>query len=149
MLVDQIRVAMTAAMKQRDDLTVSTLRMTLSAVKAAEVSGKEARALSDDEVLAVIAKEAKKRAESAEAFRAAGRTELEAKERAEAAILAAYLPAALTADELEAIVVETLAEGGFTAMNQMGQAMKAVNAKVSGRADGKTVSDLVKARLTG
>lgn len=138
---------MTAAMKRRDDLTVSTLRMTLAAIKAAEVSGKEARALTDDEVLAVIAKEAKKRTESAEAFKAAGRAELAAKERAEAAILGAYLPAALSADELEAIVAETLADGGFTAMAQMGQAMKAVNAKVAGRADGKTVADLVKSRL--
>jgi uncharacterized protein YqeY len=147
MLVDQIRDTMTAAMKQRDDLMVSTLRMTLAAVKAAEVSGKAARALSDEEVLAVIAKEAKKRLESAEAFKAAGRSELEAKERAEAQILATYLPEALTPDELESIVAETMADGGFTAMNQMGQAMKAVNAKVAGRADGKTVSDLVKARL--
>ena len=99
MLVDQIRDAMTAAMKQRDDLTVSTLRMTLAAVKAAEVSGKAARALSDDEVLAVIAKEAKKRLESAEAFKAAGRSELEAKERGEAQILAVYLPEALSPEE--------------------------------------------------
>ncbi len=149
MLVDQIRESMTAAMKRRDDLTVSTLRMTMAAIKAAEVSGKEVRALTDDEVVAVIAKEAKKRLESAEAFKAAGRDELEAKERAEAAILGAYLPEALGADELETIVAETLAEGGFNAPAQMGQAMKAVNAKVKGRADGKTVADLVKARLGG
>ncbi len=147
MLLDEIRASMTAAMKRRDDLTVSTLRMTLAAIKAAEVSGKEAHALTDDEVLAVIAKEAKKRTESAEAFKAAGRAELAAKERAEAEILGAYLPTALSADELEAIVAETLADGGFTAMAQMGQAMKAVNAKVAGRAEGKTVADLVKSRL--
>jgi uncharacterized protein YqeY len=147
MLADQLREDLTAAMKRRDELATSALRMAIAAVKEAAVSGKEARDLDDDEVLKVLAKQVKKREESAEAFRNAGRTDRADRELAEREVLAAYLPAALTPEELEAIVTETLAEGGFSGMASMGPAMKAVTAKVAGRADGKTVSDLVRARL--
>lgn len=99
----QLRADLTAAMKARDELVKGTLRMTLTAVGNAEVAGTQARELSDDEVLKVIAKEAKKRAESAEAFAAAGREELAAQERAEGEVLARYLPTQLTDDELAAI----------------------------------------------
>jgi uncharacterized protein YqeY len=149
MLADQLQADLTTAMKARDELVVSVLRMTIAAVKEAAVSGDAARSLSDDEVVAVIAREAKRREESAAAFSEGGRPERAERELAERDVLAGYLPAPLTADELATIVDEVLAEGGFDGPKQMGPAMKAVNARVAGRADGKAVAALVKARLTG
>jgi uncharacterized protein YqeY len=148
----QLRTDLTAAMKARDELVKSTLRMTLTAIGNAEVAGTEARELSDDEVLKVIAKEAKKRAESAEAFAAAGRAELAAQERAEGEILDRYLPTQLSDDELAAIartaVDETAAElGEQPGPRQMGQVMKRANAAAAGRADGGRVAAAVKALL--
>jgi uncharacterized protein YqeY len=148
MLIDQIQADLTSAMKARDDLTVSVLRMALAAAKEAQVSGSEARQLSDEETLAVVAREAKRREESASAFAEAGRTERAERELAEREVLARYLPAPLDEAELEALVDAALDEGGFDEPSQMGQAMKAAMAKVDGRADGKAVSALVKARLT-
>lgn len=147
MIMEQVRSELTTAMKARDSVTVDTLRSIMAAVKEAEVSGKEARELSDDEVQKVIATQAKRRVEAAEAFDKGGASERAAKERAELEILERFLPKALTEDELTTIVESTLAEGGFTEKSQMGQAMKAVNAKVAGRADGRTVADMVKSRL--
>jgi uncharacterized protein len=148
----QLRSDLTAAMKARDELVKSTLRMTLTAIGTAEVAGTEARELSDDEVLKVIAKEAKKRAESAEAFAAAGREELAAQERAEGEVLDRYLPTQLSDDELAAIaataVEETTAElGEKPGPRQMGQVMKKANAAAAGRADGGRVAAAVKALL--
>jgi uncharacterized protein YqeY len=148
MLADQLRADLTAAMKRRDDIATSALRMALAAVKEAAVAGKEAKELTDDEILKVLNKEVKRRDEAAEAFRSADRPDRADREQAERDILAAYLPAALTPEELEAIITDVLAEGGFSGMGSMGPAMKAVTAKVAGRADGKTVSDLVRARLS-
>jgi uncharacterized protein YqeY len=147
-LTDQLRADLTAAMKRRDDVATSALRMALAAVQAATVAGKEAKELTDDEILKVINKEVKRRDEAAEAFRNADRPDRADREQAEREILAAYLPAALTLEELEAIVTEVLTEGGFAGMGSMGPAMKAITAKVAGRADGKTVSDLVRTRLS-
>jgi uncharacterized protein YqeY len=147
MLADQIRVDLTAAMKRRDELATSALRMALAGIKEAAVSGKEARDLDDDEVLKVLAKQVKKREEAAEAFRSADRTDRAERELAEAGVLAAYLPAALSPEELEALVADVLAEGGFSGMAAMGPAMKAVTARVAGRADGKVVSTMVRERL--
>ena len=149
MLAEQIQSDLTAAMKAQDELKRSVLRMALAAVKDARVSGDTVRDLSDDEVLAILAKEAKRREEAAEAFTAGGRTEQAARELAEREVLAAYLPAAMSQEELTAIVAEALAEGGFTEPSQMGLAMKAATAAVAGRADGKAVSVIVKARLAG
>ena len=149
MLADQLQSDLTQAMKARDQLTTSVLRMAVAAVKEARVSGDEAHDLSDDEVVAVLAKEAKRREESASAYTEGGRAEQAEKELAERDVLARYLPAPLDADELAAIVDGALAEGGFTEPSQMGQAMKAAMAAVDGRADGKAVSALVKARLVG
>ena len=115
----------------------------------ASVAGDESKELSDDEVVAVITKAARKHEEAAEAFEGAGRAEQAAAERASHAVMARYLPAGLGDDELAAIVTETLAEGGFTTPKDMGAAMKAVSAKVAGRADGKAVAALVKSALTG
>ena len=126
----------------------ATLRMTLTAIGNAEVAGTEARELSDDEVLRVIAKEAKKRAESAEAFAGAGREELAAQERAEGEVLARYLPQQLSDDELA--VEETAADlGERPGPRQMGQVMKRANAAAAGRADGGRVAAAVKALLVG
>lgn len=153
-LKEQLRADLTAAMKARDELVKGTLRMTLTAVGNAEVAGTEARQLSDDEVLKVIAKEAKKRAESAEAFAAAGREELAAQERAEGEVLARYLPSQLSDDELAAIartaVDGTAAElGEQPGPRQMGQVMKRATAATAGRADGGRVAAAVKALLLG
>ena len=150
----QLRADLTAAMKARDELVKSTLRMTLTAIGTAEVAGTQARELSDDEVLKVIAKEAKKRAESAEAFAGAGRDELAAQERAEGEVLARYLPAQLSDDELAAIartaVDEAAAElGEQPGPRQMGQVMRRANAAAAGRAEGGRVAAAVKALLAG
>ncbi len=147
MLIDTIRQDMTAAMKSRDALKLRSLRAIIAAVQEAEVAGKEAKSLSDDEVQKVIAAQVKRRIEAAEAFDAGGADDRAAGERAEQEVLEAYLPAALSEAELESLVTDTLAENGFTAKADMGQAMKAVNAKVAGRADGRAVADLVKSKL--
>ena len=153
-LKEQLRADLTAAMKSRDELVKSTLRMTLTAIGNAEVAGSAARELSDDEVLKVITKEAKKRAESAEAFAAAGRGELAAQERAEGEVLARYLPAQLSDDELVELarraVEETTAElGERPGPRQMGQVMKRATAAAAGRAEGGRVAAAVKAQLAG
>lgn len=148
-LLEQLRTDMTAAMKAKDAPTLGALRLALAAVMEASVAGDESRELTDDEVISVITKAARKHEEAAEAFEGAGRTEQAAAERASHAVMARYLPAALGADELAAIVSAALAEGGFSSPKDMGAAMKAVNAKVAGRADGKAVAALVKDALAG
>lgn len=149
MLADQIQTDLTTAMKARDELRVSVLRMAVAAIKEARVSGDASRDLSDEDVVALLAREAKRREEAAAAFSDGGRAESAARELAERDVLATYLPAPMTAEDLAALVDEALAEGGFDDPAQMGQAMKAAMAKVAGRADGKAVSALVKARLAG
>ena len=147
MLVDTIRADLTATMKARDTTTVTTLRAVIAAVQEAEVAGVSAITLDDDGVQKVIAAQAKRRVEAAEAFDAGGAEDRAANERAELEVLERYLPKKLDEAELAALVDEVLAEHGFSEKSQMGQAMKAVNAKVAGRADGRAVADLVKARL--
>lgn len=137
------------AMKARDDLVTSTLRMVLAAVRTAEVAGKQARELSDDEVLSVLAKEAKKRREAASAFGDAGRAEAAAKELAEEEVIGRYLPKQLSDAEIADIVTRTLSEGGFTSVAQMGPAMKAVQAAIAGRAEGGRVAAEVRRQLSG
>jgi uncharacterized protein len=149
MLAERLQTDLTTAMKARDTLATSVLRMTIAAVKEAAVAGDSARELSDDEVVAVISREAKRREEAAAAFTDGGRPERAAAELAERDVLARYLPAPLTDAELAALVDEELAAGGFDSPRDMGPAMKAVNAKVAGRAEGKAVAALVKARLAG
>ena len=146
-LLDQLQADLTAAMKARDEVVVGTLRMAIAAVKEAAVAGDAARQLSDDEVLAVLARQAKQRDEAVEAFTAGGRPEQAAREAAEREVLARYLPKGLSEAELEQLVRTTLAEGGFEGPKAMGPAMKAVQAAVAGRADGKAVAALVKQLL--
>lgn len=140
------------AIKSRDELTTATLRMALAAVTNAEVAGKQAKELSDDEVLAVLDKEAKKRRESAQAYRDAQRPELADREEAELAVLTAYLPTPLSADEVSAIIDEAIAQAaadGRSGMAAMGPVMQRVTAATKGRADGKTVAGIVRQRLQG
>lgn len=137
-----------AAMKARDELVTSTLRMALTAVRSAEVSGTAARELSDDEVLVVLTKEAKRRREAATAFADAGRAEQAEKERAEEGVLNGYLPAQLSDDELRDLVAGALAAAGVSGMSGMGPAMKAAQAAVAGRAEGGRVAAEVRRQLT-
>ncbi|HEX2417251.1 MAG TPA: GatB/YqeY domain-containing protein [Micromonosporaceae bacterium] len=135
------------AMKARQDVLVSTLRMALTSVRNVEVAGKQARELSDDEVVAVLTREAKRRREAAEAFDAAGREDLASKERAEERELSAYLPQPLTDQELTDLVRTTLAEHGLSGPRQIGPAMRAVQAKAAGRADGGRLAAEVRRQL--
>jgi uncharacterized protein len=146
-LKDRLNDDLHAAMKGRDELTTSTLRMALSAVRTAEVSGAASRELSDDEVVAVLTKEAKKRREAAEAFAGAGRSDQADRERAEGAVLDRYLPAQLSDAEITELVSAALAAGGFSGKAQMGPAMKAAQAAVAGRAAGGRVAAEVRRQL--
>jgi len=147
-LKDQLQADLTAAMKARDELTTATLRMLLTAVGTEEVAGKAARELSDDDVLKIVAKEAKKRREAATAFADGGRADRAERELAEERVLAGYLPAQLSDDELHALVRAAVAETGASSPRDMGAVMKALVPKVAGRADGGRVSGAVKAALS-
>ena len=139
---------LTTAMKARDELSTATLRMLLTAVTTEEVAGATARELSDDEVLRVINREAKKRREAAEAFADAGRTAQAEREIAEETVLARYLPSQLDDAELSALVSTAITEAGVSDPRQLGLVMKAVTPVVAGRADGKRVSAEVRKQLT-
>ena len=148
-LKDQLRSDLTTAIKARDEVTSSTLRMVLTAITNAEVSGKEARELTDEDVLGVLTSEGKKRREAAEAFEQAGRAEQAAKERAEFDVLADYLPEQLSAEEIAALVAEAITETGAAedGMRAMGKVMGALQPKVKGRADGGAVAAEVRRQL--
>lgn len=143
----RLHTDLNAAMKARDELRLATLRMALTAITNEEVAGKQSRELSDDEVLAVLGREAKKRREAAEAFDAAGRPELAGRERAENGVLDEYLPTPLTDAELVDLVRAAVGESGASGPQQMGLVMKAAAPMVAGRADGKRVSDEVRRQL--
>lgn len=149
----RIRADLTAAMKARDTLTTGTLRMALAAITNAEVAGDVAKELTDDEVTAVITKEVKKRHESVDIYRSAGRDELADKESAEAKVLESYLPQQLSDDDLRALVAGVVSElaassGEAPTMKQMGVVIKAVKAKAGAQADGARVAAEVKAALS-
>ena len=146
-LIKKIRSDMTDAMKAKNKLTVSTLRSVIAAVQQAEVAGSVSSTLTDEEVLKVISAQAKRRVEAAEAFDAGNRPEQAEAERLELEILTTYLPTQLDESEVKIIVAKILAEGSFSSMKDMGAAMKAVNEKIAGRAEGRLVADLVKSEL--
>jgi uncharacterized protein YqeY len=146
-LKEKLRTDLTAAMKGRDELVTATLRMALTAVGTEEVAGKEARELSDAEVVQVLTREAKKRREAAEAFENGGRPEQAAREKAEGEVLARYLPAQLTDEELAVLVTQAIAETGAEGPKGMGVVMKALNPKIAGRAEGGRVAAAVKSAL--
>jgi uncharacterized protein YqeY len=148
-LKDRLQADLTTSMKARDELTTATLRMVLTAIGNEEVAGKAARQLSDDEVLKVIAREAKKRREAADAFTSGGRPDRAERELAEGAVLDGYLPAQLSDEELAALVRDAIAEAGASGPQAMGAVMKVVGPKVAGRADGGRIAAAVKAALAG
>lgn len=147
-----LQADLTEAIRGRDEVRAATLRMALTAIKSAEVAGSSARSLSDDEVLAVLRTEAKKRREAAEAFAGAGRVDRAERERAEEQVLEGYLPAQMSDDELTGVVEEAVraaAGRGVTGMAAMGQVMGAVRPKVGQRADGARVAAEVRRQLQG
>jgi uncharacterized protein YqeY len=148
-LKERLRADLTAAMKGRDELRASTLRMVLTAVKTEEVSGKASRELDDADVVAVLQREAKKRREAATAFDDGDRPERADRERAEGEIIAGYLPAQLGDDELRDLVAAAIAESGAEGPGAMGQVMKAVTPKTAGLADGGRVAAEVRRQLAG
>jgi hypothetical protein len=146
----QLQTDLTAAIKAKDSLTSGTLRMVLSAITNEEVSGNEARVLNDQDMITVLNREAKKRKEAATAYDDAKRPELADKERAELGIIQAYLPEALSDEELANIIASAVAEvakSGATGPSAMGAVMKLVSPQVSGRADGGAVAAAVKSAL--
>lgn len=148
-LKEKLRNDLTASIKARDELRSSTLRMVLTAVTNAEVAGKEHRELSDEDVLGVLTSEGKKRREAAEAFADAGRTEQAAKEVAEAAVIADYLPEQLSPEEIERLVTAAIDDLGVRAdgPRAMGKVMGVLTPQTKGRADGGAVAAIVKAQL--
>ena len=148
-LKDRLRADLTSAMKARDEVRTRTLRMALTSVSNEEVAGNSARDLTDDEVLKLLAREAKRRREAAEAFAKAGREDQAAAERAEDEVLAEYLPKQLDDAEVAAIVAEVISETGASGMSAMGQVMKAVTPRVAGRAEGGRVAAEVRRALSG
>ncbi len=148
-LKDRLESDLHTAMKSRDELVTSTLRMALTAVRVAEVAGTEAVTLDDDAVLAVLAREAKKRREAAVAFADAGRVAQAQRERDEEQVLAGYLPGQLPDDELAALVRQALSTVDTSGRAAMGQAMKAAQALVAGRAEGGRVAAEVRHQLAG
>jgi uncharacterized protein len=147
-LKERLRADLNAAMRARDQVRMRTLRMALTSITTEEVAGASARELSDSEIMKVLTREARKRREAAEAFGAAGRDEQAAAERAEGEVLAGYLPAQLSDDELTALVSAAIAETGASGMPGLGQVMKVLTPRVAGRADGARVAAEVRRHLS-
>ncbi len=144
---EQLKKDLTEAIRSRDEITSGTIRMVLTAITNEEVAGKEARVLSDDEVITVLSREGKKRREAAEAFENAGRADKAALEKSEGEVIVKYLPAQLSEADIAAIIAEAIASTGAAGPSDMGKVMGAVKPKIAGKADGGLVSALVKAAL--
>jgi len=150
-LKDQLQHDLTAAMRARDEVVLSALRQALSSLSVAETAGTKSVVLSDAEVIAVLGVEVRKHHEAADAFEVAGRPERVERERAEAAVLESYLPAALSEDALATIIaaeVAAAAAAGATGMKAMGRVVSAVRAQAGPTADGAHIAALVKAALS-
>jgi uncharacterized protein YqeY len=148
-LKEKLQNDLTDAMRARDEIRSSTIRMILTSVKNEEVAGKEARELNDAEIITVLSREAKKRREAAEAFDQAGAKDRADQERAEGVVISEYLPKQLTEDEIKSLIAAAMAETGASTPAQMGLVMKSLQPKIAGKADGGLVSSLVKAALAG
>jgi uncharacterized protein len=144
---EQLKKDLTEAIRGRDEITSGTIRMVLTAITNEEVAGKEARVLSDEEVITVLSREGKKRREAAEAFENAGRADKSALEKSEGEVIAKYLPAQLSEADIAAIIADAIASTGAQGPGDMGKVMGAVKPKIAGKADGGLVSALVKAAL--
>jgi len=148
-LKEKLKSDLTESMRNRDEIRSSTLRMILTAIKNEEVSGKEARDLSDAELITVLSRESKKRREAAEAFDQAGAKDRADTERAEGVIIAEYLPKQLSEAEVKDLIASAIKETGANSPAHMGLVMKSLQPKIAGKADGALVSSLVKAALAG
>ncbi len=146
-LKDSLKHDLTEAMRARDELVLSTIRLCLSAITNEEVSGKEARVLTEAEVIQVLSREAKKRRESAQAFADAKRPDRAERENAEGEVIARYLPTPLSETELASLIADAMQESGAAGPAGMGLVMKLLSPKIAGRADGAAVSAAVRAAL--
>jgi uncharacterized protein YqeY len=146
-LKDKLKSDLTEAIRNRQEAKSSTIRMVLTAITNEEVSGKEARTLTETEIITVLTREAKKRREAAEAFDQGGAAERAQREREEGEIIATYLPTQLSDEELSSLIAEAISSTGATGPQGMGQVMKFLQPKVAGRADGAKVSTAVKTAL--
>lgn len=144
---ETLREDLTASIRSQDKVVSETLRMVLTAITNEEVAGKEARTLTDDEIITVLSRESKKRREAAEEFSKAGRDDKAAAEKAEGEIIAKYLPAQLSEDEIKKIIADAVAKTGAAGPADMGKVMGAIKPLIAGKADGALVSSLVKSTL--
>ena len=146
-LKEKLQSDLTDAIRSRAEVKSGTIRMLLAAITTEEVSGKAARVLKEDEIITVLSREAKKRREAVEAYVAANRDDLADKERAEGEVIAQYLPAQLSEDEIKKMIADAISETGAAGPAGMGLVMKVLSPKIAGKADGGVVSGLVKAAL--
>jgi uncharacterized protein YqeY len=146
-LKEKLQSDLTDAIRGRAEVKSGTIRMLLAAITNEEVSGKSARVLNDAEIITVLSREAKKRREAVEAYVAAKRTDLADKEKAEGDVIAQYLPAQLSEDEIKKMIADAISESGASGPAGMGLVMKVLSPKIAGKADGGVVSGLVKAAL--
>jgi hypothetical protein len=146
-LKEKLQSDLTDAIRSRAEVKSGTIRMLLAAITNEEVSGKSSRVLNDAEIVTVLSREAKKRREAVEAYVAAKRTDLADKEKAEGDVIAQYLPAQLSEDEIKKMIADAIAETGASGPAGMGLVMKILSPKIAGKADGGVVSGLVKAAL--
>jgi uncharacterized protein YqeY len=147
-LKERLKSDLTEAIRARDEVRAGTIRMALTSITNEEVSGKEARVLTDAEIITVLTREAKKRREAAEAYDSAGSKERGDRERAEGLVIAEYLPSQLSESELQEMIKAAITETGASGPSGMGQVMKILSPKIAGRADGSKVSAAVKAALS-
>ena len=147
-LKERLKSDLTEAIRARDEVRAGTIRMALTSITNEEVAGKEARVLTDAEIISVLSREAKKRREAAEAYDSAGSKERGDRERAEGLVIAEYLPSQLSESELQEMIKAAIVEAGASGPSSMGQVMKALSPKIAGRADGSKVSAAVKAALS-
>ncbi len=148
-LKETLKSDLTEAIRSSNKVVSGTIRMVLTAITNEEVSGKEARVLSDDEIITVLSREGKKRREAAEEFAKAGRTDRAAEEKAEGEVIAKYLPAQLSEDDIKKLIAAAVASTGAAGPADMGKVMGVIKPKIAGKADGGLVSSLVKAALGG
>ena len=148
-LKETLKSDLTEAIRSSDKVVSGTIRMVLTAITNEEVSGKEARVLSDEEIITVLSREAKKRREAAEEFAKAGRTDRAADEKAEGEVIAKYLPAQLSEDDIKKLIADAVISTGAAGPADMGKVMGVIKPKIAGKADGGLVSSLVKAALAG
>jgi uncharacterized protein YqeY len=146
-LKEKLQADLTDAIRSRNEVVSGTVRMLLAAITNEEVAGKAAKILTDAEIITVLSREAKKRREAVEAYTQAKRDDLAGKEKAEAAVIANYLPEQLSEDEIKKLIVDAIAETDAKGPAGMGLVMKVLQPKIAGKADGGVVSGLVKAAL--